>query len=263
MTLAYSADQSEIYYELEGSGEITLCWIYGAGGVIEHWTLQHFFRDRYKNLYIELAGHGKTKSKRRKYTMEAYAQDVAAVIEQEDLKKVILIGWSMGGPVILETAKLLEHRIIGLIGVDTFFPFEGSLYVKNTPEKTEEIVSSFRGETANKMWDLYLYHMNNGIKVIQELQDKFKQITRCPEHVFLSELQEVCTWDVLPHLQNNRVPLYAIMAGLSVPHDQRPSFEPYITTTYMEGHGHCLHWADADTFNSLLQEYITDIEQMQ
>jgi len=50
------------------------------------------------------------------------------------------------------------------------------------------------------------------------------------------------------------------MAGLSVPEKtQRESFKPKIDTIFMEGHGHCLLWADHETLNTHLQQMISDI----
>ncbi|MHA1510303.1 MAG: hypothetical protein ACTSRX_01125 [Promethearchaeota archaeon] len=64
----------------------------------------------------------------------------------------------------------------------------------------------------------------------------------------------------MPFLENPKHPIKAIMAGLSVPEKtQRESFKPKIDTIFMEGHGHCLLWADHETLNTHLQQMISDI----
>ncbi|MDH5743438.1 MAG: alpha/beta hydrolase, partial [Candidatus Aminicenantes bacterium] len=57
------------------------------------------------------------------WTMEAYGEDVVAVVNKLKLQEVILVGHSMGGYVILEAARRLPERIIGLVGVDTLNDF--------------------------------------------------------------------------------------------------------------------------------------------
>ncbi len=51
--------------------------------------------------------------------MEAFGRDVAAVVEHVGANKVVLVGHSMGGPVMLEAANLIGERLVGLVGVDT------------------------------------------------------------------------------------------------------------------------------------------------
>lgn len=262
MSYAISKDGSEIYYEIEGESEITLCWIYGAGGHIGHWFLQRPLSARYKMIYVDLGGHGKSKTKRSKFTMQAYGEDVAAVIESEELNNVILIGFSMGGPIILEAARLLTKKVIGLIGIDTFFPVPGSMYMFNNEETTRKMVDSFREDTPTKIWELYEYHMNNGVKVPQEIQDKFKLLPLVDDHVFISEFEELCYWDVMPFLSAVTHPIKAIMSGLSVPEAQRDLFKPNIDAVYMEGLGHCLFMADPINFENLLHEIITEIKEI-
>lgn len=51
--------------------------------------------------------------------MVAFAEDIKAVIEKEQLDSVILVGHSMEGGVIAEAAKLMPKRLKGIVGVDT------------------------------------------------------------------------------------------------------------------------------------------------
>ena len=261
MNKCKSKDGTEIYYEVHGEGDITLCFVSGAGGILEHWKFQDSFAEQYKLLLPDLGGHGKSaKTSRSKFTMKAFGEDIAAVIQAEDLQKVILIGWSMGGAVILEAAKILKDRVIGIIGIDTFFPHPGSLYTENSKEATKMMMQNFREDTPTKIINLFKYHMNSGIKVSEELQKEFLQYPVIKSEVFLSESEELFYWDVMPYLEDPQHPIKALIAGLSAPGEtERESFKPKIDTIIMEGHGHCMLWADHETFNTHLQQMISDI----
>ena len=63
----------------------------------------------------------------------------AAVVNALDLEQVILVGHSMGGPVIVEAANRLPDRVIGLVGADTF----QDLDLERTPEEVENILQPF------------------------------------------------------------------------------------------------------------------------
>jgi len=121
-----SVDGSPIVYGVRGQGEPVIVFVHC-------WTCNHTFWDaqisyfskRHRVVWLDLAGHGESGSRRQQYTMQAFGQDVAAVVTQVGAQKVILVGHSMGGPVVVEAAKQLGDRVIGIVGVDTFYtPFE-------------------------------------------------------------------------------------------------------------------------------------------
>jgi pimeloyl-ACP methyl ester carboxylesterase len=136
-----AADQVAIKYETAGRGEPALvfvhCWTCNRG----YWDKQveHFAR-RHQVVRLDLAGHGESGRERKDYTVEAFGGDVAAVVEKLGLKRVVLIGYSMGGSVSLEAAKRLGDRVIGVVGIDTFYTgFE----VPHDQKKAAQMVAGF------------------------------------------------------------------------------------------------------------------------
>jgi pimeloyl-ACP methyl ester carboxylesterase len=119
---AMSTDGVPIKYEVAGQGEPALmfvhCWSCNRGFWDAQWA---HFAPRYRVVRLDLAGHGDSGRERKDYTIEAFGADVAAVVEQLALKRVILIGHSMGGPVAVEAERRLGDRVIGVVGVDTFY----------------------------------------------------------------------------------------------------------------------------------------------
>ena len=117
---AASKDGVPISYEVYGSGEPTLVFVHGWSCDARYWRAQvPAFSGKYRVVVLDLAGHGHSGMARPAYSMAAFGEDVRAVTEAAGGKKVILIGHSMGGPVIAEAARLMPGRVIGLIGVDT------------------------------------------------------------------------------------------------------------------------------------------------
>jgi pimeloyl-ACP methyl ester carboxylesterase len=123
-TLA-SFDGTPIRYRSEGSGQPALLFVHGWAGDRRHWdAAAAHFADRRQVVTLDLPGHGESGKDRREWEIPAYGRDVAAVVQALGLSKVILVGHSMGGAVILEAARLLPGRVIGLVGVDTFHAVE-------------------------------------------------------------------------------------------------------------------------------------------
>jgi pimeloyl-ACP methyl ester carboxylesterase len=118
---AISADKVEIAYTSHGSGETALIFIHGGLADQEYWRNQvEPFAQTYQVITLDLAGHGQSGKNRQKYSMEAFARDVIAVIEKEKINRAVLVGNSLGGPVALEMALLMPDKILGIVAVDTF-----------------------------------------------------------------------------------------------------------------------------------------------
>ncbi len=117
-----AADGVPLHYDVTGSGELALvfvhCWTCDRG----FWDAQlpHFAAD-YTVVRVELAGHGRSGQGRKRYDMASFGADVAAVVDDLGLTRVVLIGHSMGGPVSVEAARRLGDRVVGVVGVDTFY----------------------------------------------------------------------------------------------------------------------------------------------
>lgn len=143
---AKSADGSTLSYGVKGAGDTTIVFVHC-------WTCNHsfwkqqidYFANKHRVVWLDLAGHGASTSNRKEYTMSAFGQDVAAVVNAVGADKVILVGHSMGGPVSIEAANLLGDKVIGVVGVDTFYtPFE---YPKSE-EKIETFVKPYKDDFA-------------------------------------------------------------------------------------------------------------------
>ncbi|MDD5022036.1 MAG: alpha/beta hydrolase, partial [Endomicrobiaceae bacterium] len=132
---AISKDGVPISFSVYGKGDTTLVFIPGWSCNSSVWKNQvPYFSKKYRVVTLDLAGHGKSGKERTVYTMESFAQDVASVIKKINAQKVILIGHSMGGFVIIETAKIIPDNVIALVGIDTLQNLEQSY----TPEQVAE-----------------------------------------------------------------------------------------------------------------------------
>lgn len=110
-----------IDYHVTGKGDTTLLFVHGAFIDQSYWKTQvDYFSQHYVVVTIDLPGHGQSGKNRKNWTLQAFADDVAEVINGLNLKNVILIGHSMAGDINLITACQQSSPIIGFIGVDNF-----------------------------------------------------------------------------------------------------------------------------------------------
>jgi len=115
-----SGDGVPIHYHVEGSGSPALVFLHGWACDGSIWADQvREFAPGHTVVTVDLAGHGRSGRNRATWSVPAFGQDAAAVIERLRFDRVVLVGHSMSGYVLLEAARLLPDRIVLLVPVDT------------------------------------------------------------------------------------------------------------------------------------------------
>ena len=72
-------------------------------------------------------------------TLETHIQDIANVLEFEDLRDVILVGFSNGGMIVTPVADRLPDRVRALVYLDAFVPRDGEALADIMPELAEQM----------------------------------------------------------------------------------------------------------------------------
>jgi pimeloyl-ACP methyl ester carboxylesterase len=132
-----SADGVDIAYDVTGAGDPALVFVHGWCGRRRLWDEQvEAFSSDHQVVRIDLAGHGDSGLGRDRWTVSAFADDVVSVVDALDPDRVILIGHSLGGSVIVPAAIRLGRRVVGVVGIDTW----SSLGVRLEPDQVEASV---------------------------------------------------------------------------------------------------------------------------
>jgi pimeloyl-ACP methyl ester carboxylesterase len=102
-----------MYYKVTGKGKVVVL----LHGFIEDgsmWNeLAKALSKNYKVIVPDLEGFGKSPLQAPAISMEYYADEVYKLLEQEKVKKCILLGHSMGGYVALHFAEKYDHLLAG------------------------------------------------------------------------------------------------------------------------------------------------------
>jgi pimeloyl-ACP methyl ester carboxylesterase len=115
-----TADGVNIVYEVRGKGDTALVFLHGWCGDREYWKHQvEPFAADYRVVTLDQAGHGESGKDRKDWTVDSLAGDVEALVKELGLKRVILVGHSMGGSVALAAAKRMPGTVVAVVGVDT------------------------------------------------------------------------------------------------------------------------------------------------
>jgi pimeloyl-ACP methyl ester carboxylesterase len=251
-----SADDVPIQYTVQGGGDPALVFIHCWCCDRSYWKNQvPFFVERHKVVTIDLAGHGESGLERTDWTMPMFAADVVAVVEALALDRVILIGHSMGGPVMLEAARLMPERVAGLIGVDIFQDLEREF----TEGQKKQFITAFRMDFAGTTKGLVrmMFPTDADTNLVKQVAD---DMSSAPPEVGIGAMASLMEFKPVELLEEVRVPIRCInsdMIPTNVEMGQRhaESFD----VKYMKGRGHFLMLEDAGTFNQLLAETIAEL----
>ena len=125
----------------------TLVMVHGAGGRSEVWHNQVTELKQIVNtLALDLPGHGRTRGKSME-KVEDYAQWLGRVLEGLDLGKIFLMGQSLGGAIVQNTALLYPKllKAIILVGTGARLPVNPALLegLSGSFEKTVDTINSY------------------------------------------------------------------------------------------------------------------------
>ena len=165
--------QVEINYFQQGQGDTTLLFLHGWCIDGTYWKNQvDYFSKNYNVYAIDLPGFGKSKAERTNWTIEEYANDVTVFIDTMNLKNVVIIGHSMAGEIMLQTALSNNSKILGIVGVDNFKFIDVSF----TPEQMKQMTDFFPmlqndfKNSAPVYADMMLFHPTTS----KEVKDRVK-----------------------------------------------------------------------------------------
>jgi pimeloyl-ACP methyl ester carboxylesterase len=145
--LTFRADDGlEIVGEVRGQGDTALIFLHGWCGDREYWKHQvEVFAADYRVVALDQAGHGESGKGRKAWTADGLAGDVEAVVKALGLKRVILVGHSMGGSVALLAAKRMPGTVVAVIGVDTLQNAEFKLPEEVRKSILDGVEKDFKG----------------------------------------------------------------------------------------------------------------------
>lgn len=105
-------------------------FLHGLGASKATWQfILPAFEERYRVVMVDLLGHGGSSAPPgREYAPSAQARLLRDLVQERDLRNLVLIGWSYGGATALELSMWLERespsRLRGLVLIDApAFPF--------------------------------------------------------------------------------------------------------------------------------------------
>ena len=255
-----SADGQLICYNVFGNGDVTLVFVHGWGGDSRYWKYQvSNFAKKFKVVTIDLAGHGNSEQNRKIYSPESFGQDIKAVVEAIDAKKVILIGHSFAGELSAEAAKLMPERVIGIIGADSIQNVEDTMPKEQFKQMVDEFQKDFKGGVRKFVEPMFGKDIRPELKkwIIDDIscQPPYIAISAFKEYVMKFENKGIANL-----FKEVKVPVRCVNADLwpTNPEANRKYMSSF-DVAIIKGAGHFVMLERPKEFNKKLNESIKEI----
>lgn len=249
-----ASDGVPIHYAVDGKGDLALVFIHCWGCNRNFWENQVAeFSRTYRVVTIDLPGHGESGLGRKNWSIESYGEDVKTVVTKLGLKKVVLIGSSMGGPIALEAAKRMPDNVVAIIPVDSLQNVEQTL----TPEQLDGVIKQMQADYKGSVTGLLnQFFFSPSTPEAVKTRVTAEAVSRPPD-TSIAILKGIFAYTPGPTLKEIKVPIKAINADLNPTNlEINRKYAPQFDAVIIKGTGHYPMLEDPARFNQMLAEIL-------
>lgn len=249
-----AADGVPINYSVQGKGDTALVFVHCWGCDRTYWDSQVAeFSKNYRVVTIDLPGHGQSGQGRKTWTIPSYGEDVKTVVTKLDLKRVVLIGSSMGGPISLEAARGMPDRVVAVVPVDSLLNVEQRI----TPEQLDQVVQQMQADYKGAVTGLtnqFFFSPSTPAAVKERV---IKDSSSRPPDVAIAILKGILSYDAGPVFRETKVPVFAINGDRApTAFEVNRKYAPQFDATIIKGSGHYPMLENPTAFNQALADIL-------
>ena len=254
-----ASDGVPIHYSVTGKGEPTLFFIHCGGCNRNFWQNQVAeFSKTNRVVTIDLPGHGESGLERKNWSIEGYGDDVKTVVMKLKLKRVILVGSSMGGPIALEATRRMPERVVAIIPVDTLHNVEYKLPQEQLDGAIKQLRADYKGAMTGFLNQM-LFSPSTPAAVKARITS---EVTSRPPELAIAILEGILAYDSVPALKEVKVPIHAINADMNPTNlEINRKYAPQFEVVIIKGSGHYPMLEDPTHFNELLTDYLQQLKK--
>jgi pimeloyl-ACP methyl ester carboxylesterase len=245
--------ETRVHYQAGGKGQEALIFVHGWTCDASFWRAQVGAFPATRVIALDLPGHGRSDKPRVDYTIDYFARSIEAVMRDAGIKRAVLVGHSMGTPVIRQFYRLYPEKTLGLVMVD------GALRLMLPKEQMEQFAGRLRSDyrtVAPQMVDGMLMPLKDA-KLKSEIR---RAMLSTPDYVAMSAMSGMSDEKVYEK-DPITVPLLAVLAKSPFwPGDTEQflrTLAPALEFYMWSGVSHFLMMEKPQEFNQTVQAFLS------
>jgi len=201
-------DGMRVHYQNYGQGREALVLIHGWTCNANFWKANvPAFIGATRVIAVDLPGHGESDKPQATYSMDLFARAVDAVLQSAKVEHAVLIGHSMGAPVLRQFYRKFPAKVRALVIVD------GSLKAMGTREQMSPFLEPLRKPDYLKSAEQSVTYLTNGMRNEAVRAEVKTAMLSAPQHVMVSAFEEMLNPEVWNEPVKFTVPVLALMAA--------------------------------------------------
>jgi len=243
----------KIHYLNRGKGDEALVFVHGWTCNADFWKAQMKEFGSLHLIAVDLVGHGQSDKPHVSYTMEYFARSIEAVLADAKVKRVVLVGHSMGTPVVRQFYRLFPEKTAGLVIVD------GALRMMFSREQLDQFMAPLREDYKANAPNI----VNGMVSPIKDLnlQTEIKTaMLSTPDYVAISAMEGMAD-EKLYGNDPMKVPVLGILAKSPFWAPDTETFmrslAPNLEFVMWDGVSHFLMMEKPQEFDQVVQSFLT------
>ncbi len=252
-----ASDGVPIHYTVQGKGETALvfvhCW--GCDGNLWENQVPEFAR-KYSVVTIDLPGHGQSGQGRKNWSIESFGDDVKTVVTKLDLKRVVLIGSSMGAPIALEAKRRMPERVLAIVPVDSLLNVDEKIPAEQLEPVMKALQADYKG-TVTGLMNQFFFSAHTPAAVKERV---LREATSRPPEMAIAIMKAIFAHDPIPVLRETKVPIHAINGDHNPTNlEANRKYAPQFDAVIIKDTGHYPMLENPARFNQLLAEILSKL----
>lgn len=243
---------TKVHYLDGGKGSEALIFVHGWTCDASFWRGQTSAFPGQRIIALDLPGHGQSDKPQLNYSMTFFAHSIDAVMSDAKVERAVLVGHSMGTPIIRQFYRLYPEKTLSLVIVD------GGLRLFVPKDQMDQFLAGLRSnyKTAGaQMVDGLLAPIKDA-KLKGEIR---ATMLAAPDYVALSAMEGMAD-EKIYEKDPIKVPVLAVLAKSPFwPADNEQflrSLAPNLEYHMWENVSHFLMMERPEEFNQILREFL-------
>jgi pimeloyl-ACP methyl ester carboxylesterase len=244
---------AKIHYQSWGQGSDAFVLVHGWSSNLTAWGYQiPELAKRGRVIALDLPGHGQSDKPQLAYTMDHFAAAIDAVMKDAKVEHAVLLGHSMGTPVVRQFYRKYPRKTLAIVIVD------GALRPFGDKAMRDQFMNTFRGPNYKEA-GVPMFKQMAGMASAEEYNRILESFQNTPQHVLVSAMESMND-DALYTTDKINVPVLAILAKSPfwAPDTEQflRSLAPDLEFVMLEGVDHFLHQEKQKEFNDAVIAFV-------
>ena len=244
-----------VFYEEAGSGNPPMLFVHGIGNHTHFGAQVNYFSRTHRVVAPDLPGFGQSDAPEREYGIAAFADDIAWLCDELELRGPVIVGHSMAGAVALEVAAARRDLASALVLLDPIPIVPLPALQAQRGQLAEALAGPAYREAFRGFAEARMFRSSDDPELRAQLVD---EMCATPQHVLAPTFANLSTWSGEHLADHVSVPVLLITAGDGLPADMARTREllPQLELGRTVGVGHFAHAIAPDQINAMIDRFL-------